>query len=171
MDENQRYRDTQIKLSGGVLNLLASLLNDMSKPTFLRDTMVGGKQPSAGALSLSDSSGQLDIAVPLQMLEKYPSNRTLHIAISDEVTGAVVASASRQLQDVPLERRSDGTSVINLSIGAPQPSGNYRLDGKLAAELPNEKEVWPSPVACIFALAVRGLTLSGGSCCSTLSRA
>lgn len=128
-----------------------SSLNDMPKPTFLDDTMVGGKHPSAAAISLSGGSGPLDVVVPLQMPENYPSNRTLQIAISDEVTGAVVGSASRKLQDVALEKRSDGASVVKLSVAAPQRPGNYRLDAKLTAELPNEKgsmEVRPSPVAC-----------------------
>jgi beta-glucanase (GH16 family) len=126
----------------------SSSLNDMPKPTFLRDTTIGGKQ---GAISLSGGSGPLDVAVPLQMPENYPSNRTLQIAISDEATGAIVGSASRKLQDAPLEKRSDGASVIKLSVPAPRRPGNYRLDGKLTAEVPNEKgamEVLPSPVAC-----------------------
>ncbi len=128
-----------------------SPLNDMPKPTFLRDTTVGGKQPSAGAISLSDTNRPLDIVVPLQMPEDYPSNRTLQIAISDEASGAIVASSSRKLQDVPPEKRPDGASVIKLSVLPPPHPGNYRLDGKLTAELPNEKgsmQVLPSPVAC-----------------------
>jgi beta-glucanase (GH16 family) len=129
----------------------SSSLDDMPKPTFLRGTMVGGGQSSGGDVSLSDGGGQLDIAVPLKIPENYPSNRTLQIAISDEATGAVLASANRKLQDVSSEKRSDGASIVNLSIPAPQRPGSYRLDGKLTANLPNEKgtnQVWLSPVAC-----------------------
>jgi beta-glucanase (GH16 family) len=128
----------------------SSALNDMPKPTFLRTAMVGGKQLSGGVLSLADNGGQLAFAIPIKIPENYPSNRTLQISISDEATGAVVASTSHRLQEAS-EMRSDGASVIRVSIPAPSHLGNYRLDGRLTAELPNEKganEVWLSPVAC-----------------------
>jgi len=128
-----------------------SSLNDMPKPTFLKDTVVGGRRANAGFLSLSDNGGQLDIEVPLRMPEEYPMNRTLQIDIADERTGAVVASARRKLQEASSEKRSDGTTVINISVPAPQHPGNYRLDGRLTAELPNDRgtnDLWQSPVAC-----------------------
>ena len=128
-----------------------STLNDMPKPSFLKINTVGDKRPSAGAVSLPAGSGQLDFAVTLKMPENYPSNRTLQISVSDEATGAVVATASRRLEEGLSEKRPDGANVIGFSIPAIQRPGNYRLDGKLTSEFVNEKgsrEVLPSPVAC-----------------------
>jgi hypothetical protein len=123
----------------------------MPKPSFLKINTVGDKRPSAGAVSLPAGSGQLDLAVTLRMPENYPSNRTLQISVSDEATGAVVATASRRLEEGLSEKRPDGANVIGFSIPAIQRPGNYRLDGKLTSEFVNEKgsrEVLPSPVAC-----------------------
>jgi beta-glucanase (GH16 family) len=129
----------------------SSPLNDMPKPTFLKGATVGGRQSSNGDLPLSGADKQLDVAIPLKMPDAYPSNRTLQIAITDEATGAVVAFANRRLQEVTSEKRVDGTTTINLLLPSPQRPGNYRLDGKLTAEIPNEKginEALSSPVTC-----------------------
>jgi hypothetical protein len=113
--------------------------------------MMGGKRSSDGEVSLVNAGSKLDVSVPLQLPEKYPSNRTLVVSVLDEATGAVVTSASRKLEEGTLETGSDGSSVVKLSIPAIQRPGNYRLDGKLISDVPNEKGgtyALPSPVAC-----------------------
>jgi beta-glucanase (GH16 family) len=129
----------------------ASTLNDMPKPTFSKNVMMGGKRSSNGEVWLANAGSKLDVSVPLQLPEKYPSNRTLVVSVLDEATGAVVTSASRKLEEGTLEMGSDGSSVVKLSIPAIQRPGNYRLDGKLISDVPNEKGgtyASPSPVAC-----------------------
>lgn len=125
-------------------------LNDMAKPAFLGvSKVVAGKKPNAGVLALT-TSDKLDVEIPLNVPEDYPSNRTLQLTIYDKATGSIVSSASAKLQVEPDKKRADGSTIVAASLPAVQRPGNYILFGRLAAEVTNGsgKETLSSPVTC-----------------------
>lgn len=129
----------------------SSILNDMPKPAFLSVTKAAAdKQPRAGALWLN-TSDPLNIEIPVKLPENYPSNRTLHAWVFDEVTGSTVASTTVKLQDGSVKKRDNDTSLVQISLPAIQRAGSYVLVGRITSDVPGAngaKQVLPSPVTC-----------------------
>ena len=123
-------------------------LNDMPKPTFLNVTKaVADKKPNAGVLSLT-TTDPLKIEVPIKIPDDYPTNRTLHVYVFDETTGAIVASAKKPLQPVSRKEGEDGASVVEFALPAVPREGNYLLGSKLTADVAGEVGPKEVPVAC-----------------------
>jgi Glycosyl hydrolases family 16 len=126
----------------------SATLNDMPKPTFVNVTkVVADKQPSAGVLSVS-TTDPLKIEVPIKIPEDYPTDRTLHVYVFDETTGAMAASAKKPLQQASRKEGADGTSVIEFALPAVPREGNYLVGSKLTAEVAGEVGPKEVPVAC-----------------------
>ena len=126
----------------------SATLNDMPKPTFVNVTKeVAGKQPSSGKLSLS-TTDPLNIEVPIKIPEDYPTNRTLHVYVFDETTGAMVASAKKPLQQASRKEGEVGSSAIEFTLPAVRREGNYLVGSKLTADVAGEVGPKEVPVAC-----------------------
>lgn len=127
----------------------SATLNDMPKPTFLNINKVG-KPSSAGGFSLNTTE-PINVEIPIKIPEDYPSNRTLRAWVVDEATGTMVASANAGLEEKSLKKRTDGASIVELSMPAISRAGSYVLTAKLTAEVTaanGAKEVQASPVTC-----------------------
>ena len=126
----------------------SATLNDMPKPTFVNVTKeVAGKQPNSGKLSLS-TTDPLKIEVPIKIPQDYPTDRTLHVYVFDETTGAMVASAKKPLQQASRKEGEDGSSAIEFTLPAVPREGNYLVGSKLTAEVAGEVGPKEVPVAC-----------------------
>jgi beta-glucanase (GH16 family) len=132
----------------------STTINDMPKPTFLKVGNVAGKPVSAGAASLGASQA-VTVEIPIRLPEGYPSNRTLQASLVDQANGTSAATASAKLEPGSLKKRSDGASVVELSLPAVMRPGSYALTARLISEVSGDKgrQVLPSPVACSTEIA------------------
>lgn len=128
----------------------STTINDMPKPTFLKVGNVAGKPVNAGAASLGASQA-VTVEIPIRLPEGYPSNRTLQASLVDQANGTTAATANAKLEPASLKKRSDGATVVELSLPAVTRTGSFALTAKLISEVSGDKgarQVLPSPVAC-----------------------
>jgi beta-glucanase (GH16 family) len=133
----------------------ATTINDMAKPTFLTVGNVAGKQVGAGTASLS-ASHPVTVEIPIRFPEGYPSNRTLQAFVIDQGTRATAATANAKLEPGSLKKRSDGASIVELSLPAITRAGSFVLAAKLTSEVLGDngvRQVLPSPVTCSTEIA------------------
>jgi beta-glucanase (GH16 family) len=132
----------------------STTIRDMAKPAFLPVKATGPQQPNAGVLSLK-ATDPLNVEVPINVPEGYPSNRQLQVSVYDPTARSVVATINRNLQEGTEKRRADGAEVVELTLPAIQRIGNFVVDAKLTAETTDDKgarQVLPSPVTCTTAI-------------------
>jgi beta-glucanase (GH16 family) len=125
-------------------------INDMPKPIFLNVSKVAGKQVSAGIVSFG-TADPVTVEVPVKLPADYAANRTLQAWVMDETTRDTLATANVKLDPAVLKKRSDGASIVELSLPAIPHAGSYVLAAKLTTEVTGDKGaryVAPAPVTC-----------------------